>query len=107
MQFGQGTTNLDRGIDECVQRRDVSTQGPNAKGAHRGNVAMRCRCQQERATRLLMAQTKVRTYFVSHVHTSITKCLLTRGLTRTRDVLTRVGTGRPLKASIPAGRMRV
>jgi len=53
-----------------------------------------------------MAQTKVRTYFVSHVHTSITKCLLTRGLTRTRDALTRVGTGRPLKASVPAGRMR-
>jgi hypothetical protein len=67
---------------------------------------MRCRCQQERATRLLMAQTKVRTYFISHVHTSIAKCLLIRELTRTRDALTRVGTGRPLKASVPAGRMR-
>jgi len=40
MQTGQGRKKLDRGIDECVQRRDVSPQGPNAKGAHRGDVAM-------------------------------------------------------------------
>ncbi|KAG1761696.1 hypothetical protein EDD22DRAFT_779430 [Suillus occidentalis] len=57
MQTGQGTKNLNRGIKECVQRRGVSTEGPNAKGAqqtlsgsiskytpeaHRALIAMRC-----------------------------------------------------------------
>lgn len=57
MQTSQGTKNLNRGIKECVQRRGVSTEGPNAKGAqqtlsgsiskytpeaHRALIAMRC-----------------------------------------------------------------
>ncbi|KAG1800701.1 hypothetical protein EV424DRAFT_1586805 [Suillus variegatus] len=57
MQTGQGTKNLNRGITECIQRRGVSTEGPNAKGAqqtlsgsiskytpeaHRALIAMRC-----------------------------------------------------------------
>jgi len=57
MQTGQGTKNLNRGIEECVRRRGVSTEGPNAKGAqqtlsgsiskytpeaHRALIAMRC-----------------------------------------------------------------
>ncbi|KAG1849506.1 hypothetical protein F4604DRAFT_1593326 [Suillus subluteus] len=57
MQTGQGTKNLNWGSEECVQRRGVSTQVPNAKSiqqtlsssiskykpeAHRAIIAMRC-----------------------------------------------------------------
>ncbi|KAG1847937.1 hypothetical protein C8R48DRAFT_615160 [Suillus tomentosus] len=57
MQTAQGTKNLNRGITECIQRRGVSTEGPNAKGAqqtlsgsiskytpeaHCALIAMRC-----------------------------------------------------------------
>ncbi|KAG1771677.1 hypothetical protein EV702DRAFT_1136563 [Suillus placidus] len=57
MQTAQGTKNLNRGVKECIQRRGISTQGPDATGAqqtlsssvskytpqaHRALIAMRC-----------------------------------------------------------------
>ncbi|KAG2032857.1 hypothetical protein BDR03DRAFT_969046 [Suillus americanus] len=78
--------------------------------------------ERKRATRLLFTRAKLRTYFFfarQHMYIPVsqnmstyprvtrTTCGLVRGLTRTRDALTRAGTGRPLKFLVPAGWVRV
>ncbi|KAG2033186.1 hypothetical protein BDR03DRAFT_968179, partial [Suillus americanus] len=64
--------------------------------------------ERKRATRLLFTRAKLLSQNMStYLRVTRTTCGLVRGLTRTRDALTRAGTGRPLKFLVPAGWVRV